>query len=52
MLSYCLKCKKILKALIQKYQQQVMAKQQYYQDVLFVTAENQNLLKHKKQKVY
>ena len=31
MLSYCLKCKKILKVLIQKFLQLIMVKQRYYQ---------------------
>ena len=51
MLSRCLKCKKILRALIQKFQQLVKVKQ-YYQKVLYVVLKNQNLLKNKKQKDY
>ena len=50
MLSYCQKCKKILRALIQKSQQLAMVKQSYYQSLLYL--KNQNLLKNKKQKDY
>ena len=40
MLSYCLKCKKILRALIQKSQQLAMVKQSYYQSLLYVVLKN------------
>ena len=55
MFSYCLKCKKkkkILRVLIQKFLQLVMAKQLHYQSVLYVPLKNQNSLKKKKQKDY
>ena len=44
MLSYCLKCKERLRALIQKAQQPAMIKQSYYKSVLYVALKNQNLL--------
>ena len=49
MLSYCLKC---IKNMFIIYQQQVMAKQYYYQNALFVGVENQKSLKIRRQKVY
>ena len=52
MLPYCLKCKKILRVLIQKFLQLAMVEQWYYQNVLYVAVKNQNLLKNKKQKDY
>ena len=52
MLSYCLKCKKILRVLTQKFLQLVMVKQWYYQSVIYVVVENQNLLNNKKKKDY
>ena len=52
MLSYCLNCKKILRAKIQKFQKQAMVKQWFYQNVLYAAAKNQNLLKNNKQKGY
>ena len=52
MFCYCLKCKKTLRALIQRFLQLVMIEQSYYQNVLCVVVKNQNLLKNKKQKVY
>ena len=52
MLSYCLKCKKILRVLIQKFLQLVMVEQWHYQNVLHVVVKNENLLKNKKQKDY
>ena len=52
MLSYCLKCKKIQKVSIQKFQKQSMVKQLFYQHVLYVVVKNQNLLISKKQKDY
>ena len=52
MLSSCLKCKKILRPLIQKFQQLEMVKQQYCQSMLYVVLKNENLLKNKKQKYY
>ena len=52
MLPYCLKCKKILRVLIQNILELVMVKQWYYQSVRYVVLKNQNLLKNKKQKDY
>ena len=50
MLSYCLKCKKVLRVLIVKFLQLLMVKQCYYQSALYAVVKNQNLLKRKKQK--
>ena len=52
MLSYCLKCKKMLRVLIQELLQLVMVEQWYYQNVPYVAVKNQTLLKIKKQKDY
>ena len=52
MLSYCIKFKKILRALIQKFQKLAMVKQWYYQSVLYKVLKSQNLLKSKKEKDY
>ena len=52
MKSYCLKCRKILKTQIQKFQKQVMVEQWYYQNVQYAVVKNQHLLKTKKQKGY
>ena len=51
MLSYCLKCKKILKTLIQSFQRLTMAKQCYYQNVCGAK-KSKKLLKNKKQVEY
>ena len=52
MLPYCLKCKKILRVLIQEFLQLVMVEQLYYQNVLYAVVKNQNILNIKKQKDY
>ena len=50
--SYCLKCKKILKAQIQKFRVVVMVGQWCYQNVQYAAVKNRDLLKLKKQKDY
>ena len=50
--SYCLKCKKIPKTSIQKFQVLVMVKQLYHQSVQYVIVKNPDILKIKKQKDY
>ena len=52
MLSYCLKYKKMLRVLIQKFLQLVMVEQPYNQNVLCVVVKSQNSLKNKNQKDY
>ena len=52
MLPYCLKGKKILRVLIQKFLQLIMVKQWHYQSVLYLVLKNQNLVKNKKPKHY
>ena len=47
---YCLKCKKVLRALIQKFLQLVLVEQSYYQNVSYVVVKNENLLKKKEAK--
>ena len=42
MLSYYLKCKKILRVLNQEFLQLVIVEQSYYQNVLYVVVKNQN----------
>ena len=51
MLSYCLKCEKNTKE-ISLLVSKAMAKQQYYQNVLYVVIKKQDLFKNKKQKGY
>ena len=52
MKSYCLKCRKIIKTKIQKFQKQVTVKQRYSQNVQYVVVKNLDLLNIKKQKDY
>ena len=43
MSSYCLKCKKIQKTLIQDFQKLAIVEQCHYQNVLYVVVKNQDL---------
>ena len=51
MKSYCLKCRKDIENIIQKFWVLVMVKQ-WYPNVQYVLVKNQDLLKIKKQKDY
>ena len=50
--SYCLKCKKILETLIQKFLVLVTAEKWYYQSAQYVVVKSLDLLSAKKQKDY
>ena len=52
MLSYCFKCRRNTKSIIQKFQKQPTVKQLFCQHVIYVVVKNQNLLKSNKQKDY
>ena len=52
MKSYCLKCRKNAENINPRVQKQVMVEQWYYQNVQYVAAKNQDLLKIKKQMDY
>ena len=52
MLSYCLKCNKNTENINPKFEEPVMVKQCYYQNVLYVVLKNQDLIKEQKARKY
>ena len=50
MLSYCLKCKKILSVLIQEFLELVMVEQWYYQNVLYLVIKKSKFVKNQEAK--